>query len=327
MGRPIRPLDPSGGPTARFACELRALRAWSGDLPFWKMARRCSVSKSALASAVAGYRIPSERVTREFVRACGGDWNEWQVRRRQAIADMEALDEADSAEGAVTCPSLVVVRPMRLAPPDDNAGVPYGSRTEGPGPRWQETARRLRLRAGVVVAAVVTAAAFPAGWLSGMAATRPSAAHVASAPAGIGTRTADGYDPYVRGCGADQMILERRNIYRADASFYGWLLLYFSPRCSAAWGYVVGPNSPRWTVHIRALRVTDSVMADSSFRGLAPPNSWGNMLSTLTGCVRAEAWIDGGSHAITSCWSPQGPVVHQACSKNSGPGPLATKDR
>ena len=320
MGRPIRPLDPSGGPAERFACELRALRAWSGDLPFWKMARRCAVSKSALASAVAGRNIPSERVAREFVRACGGDWNQWQIRWRQAIADVEALCEAALAEGSVIRAPLVVARPTRPAIADDDAGGPCRSRAEDPGTRQRLTGPRRRWRPGVVIATVLTAAAFVAGWLSGVAAARPAVAHVASAPTGTGTRAADGYDPYIRGCGADQTILERRTIYRADASFYGWLLLYFSPRCSAAWGYVVGPNSPRWTVHIRALRVTDSVMADSSFRGLAPPNSWGNMLSVQTGCVRAEAWIDGGAHAMTSCWSPRGPVVHQSCSNKAAPG-------
>ncbi|MEV0231898.1 hypothetical protein [Nonomuraea sp. NPDC050786] len=87
-------------------------------------------------------------------------------------------------------------------------------------------------------------------------------------------------------------------------------MLFYSASCSAGWGYVLGPNSPQWRVHISAYRVDDKAEAPSSFQGDAPPNSWGNALSTRTGCVRAEAWIDSGPHAVTSCWRPDGPVTH-----------------
>jgi hypothetical protein len=86
----MRPLDPMAGAVERFACELRALRAAAGELPFWKMARRCEMSKSALAAAVAGYELPSERVTQEFVHVCGGDWPWWRARLAQARAQLEA---------------------------------------------------------------------------------------------------------------------------------------------------------------------------------------------------------------------------------------------
>ncbi len=121
---------------------------------------------------------------------------------------------------------------------------------------------------------------------------------------------ADGQDPYVHHCGHDQQAMERQPLYRANGTAYGWVVLFYSSACKAAWGYVLGPNSPTWTVHINAHRLTDGTLAPYSFTGVARPNSWGNALSTQNGCVRAEAWIDNGPHAETSCWQSQGPVVH-----------------
>jgi hypothetical protein len=94
MGRRMRPLDPAEGVVERFACELRALRAAAGDLPFWKMASRCGISKSALAAAVAGYQLPSERVTRQFVQVCGGDWSWWSQRLAYARDEAARLSTA-----------------------------------------------------------------------------------------------------------------------------------------------------------------------------------------------------------------------------------------
>jgi hypothetical protein len=104
------------------------------------------------------------------------------------------------------------------------------------------------------------------------------------------------------------------SLYRADGRLYGWVVLFVSASCSAAWGYVLGPNSPQWRVHIMAHRMDDNAEAPSSFQGQARNNSWGNALSTRTGCVRAEAWIDNGPHAVTSCWRLNGPVVRPAAS-------------
>src|SRR5579862_7653294 len=111
MGRRMRPLDPAGGPAESFACELRALRACAGNLPFWKMARLCSISKSALAAAVAGYQVPSERVTEEFVRICGGDWPRWQERRLQAIAALGSGVPDDHRADLIDRHCMVLARP------------------------------------------------------------------------------------------------------------------------------------------------------------------------------------------------------------------------
>src|SRR5258708_7596028 len=86
----MRPLNPGDGTAERFACELRALRAIAGEPPFWKMARRCEVSKSALAAAVAGYELPSDRVMLAYVRVCGGDPSWWNERLAQARSQLDS---------------------------------------------------------------------------------------------------------------------------------------------------------------------------------------------------------------------------------------------
>jgi hypothetical protein len=98
VGRKMRPLNPAEGVAERFACELRALRAAAGEVPFWKMARRCDVSKSALAAAVAGHDLPSERVMLAYVQACGGDAQWWSERLAQARGQLEA-ERAGPAPG------------------------------------------------------------------------------------------------------------------------------------------------------------------------------------------------------------------------------------
>ncbi len=309
MGRRMRPIDPTAGPVERFASELRALRAISGDLPFWKMARRCEVSKSALAAAVAGQQLPSERVVREFVRACGAEWAPWRERWLRTAAEVSALAEDAPAEDVPAVGAELTPVRSRLPLPLDVGGLGALSRldegvlAEPLHPLAQGRGRRRRRSLTALVALVALAGVFAGGWQVGQWRRPPQ-----PAPATRGV--ADGQDPYHHNCGADEISLERRPIYRADGTHYGTLILYSSITCLAAWGYVVGPNSPQWTVHIAAHRAPDNVEAVSSYRGDERPNSWGNVLSDSHGCVRAEAWIDNGPHAMTSCWSPSGPVTH-----------------
>lgn len=308
MGRRMRPLDPAAGPAERFACELRSLRAMAGELPFWKMARRCAVSKSALAAAAAGHQIPSERVASEFVRACGGEWAAWRHLWVRAVSEAQAAASDSTGHG------LVLATPGHLARPAAGWAVINGPPEGGAAVDRRPPAvgrPRFRGRRLPVLTVVAIASAFAVGWALGYHSMRSPAVSAGDAARPLpAILIHDGQDPYVRGCGPDQSPVDRQPIYQADGGFYGWLVLFVSARCSAAWGYVVGPNSPRWTVHIRARRMSDGVVADSSFRGAARPNSWGNALSASTGCVRAEAWINTGPLAVTTCWSPGGDVAH-----------------
>ncbi|MFF4361149.1 helix-turn-helix domain-containing protein [Streptomyces sp. NPDC001604] len=89
-GRPESPLDPSAGPVARFAAELRKLRAEAGSPTYRVMAQRAGQGTSTLSQAAGGERLPTLPVVLAYVRACGGDPEEWEERWRQAAAEVAA---------------------------------------------------------------------------------------------------------------------------------------------------------------------------------------------------------------------------------------------
>ena len=98
VGRPERPLNPLDGPVARFACELRQLRAAAGYPSYRRLARTAQFAPSVLSSAASGMSFPSLQVTLAYVRACGGDEAEWRDRWQSAAAVIDA-DGQLSARG------------------------------------------------------------------------------------------------------------------------------------------------------------------------------------------------------------------------------------
>ncbi|MFC5181028.1 nSTAND1 domain-containing NTPase [Actinomadura harenae] len=80
MGRREKPLDPTDGPVARFAFELRKLRDEAGGITYRAMAAQAHYSTATLADAAAGRRLPSREVALAYVTACGGDPDEWASR-------------------------------------------------------------------------------------------------------------------------------------------------------------------------------------------------------------------------------------------------------
>ncbi|MGW7258660.1 nSTAND1 domain-containing NTPase [Streptomyces sp. NPDC054834] len=86
-GRPESPLDPSAGPVARFAAELRKLRAEAGSPTYRVMAQRAGQGASTLSQAAAGERLPTLPVVLAYVRACSGDLQEWEARWRETAAE------------------------------------------------------------------------------------------------------------------------------------------------------------------------------------------------------------------------------------------------
>ncbi|MFI9761533.1 WD40 repeat domain-containing protein [Streptomyces sp. NPDC051963] len=92
-GRTEGELDPEAGPVPRFAAELRALRESAGKPTYREMAQRARYGVTALSQAAAGKQLPSRAVTLAYVKACGGDVNEWERRWREASAEL--VTEAD----------------------------------------------------------------------------------------------------------------------------------------------------------------------------------------------------------------------------------------
>ncbi|WP_405087262.1 helix-turn-helix domain-containing protein [Microbispora sp. NBC_01389] len=67
-----------------FARGLRRLRADAGDPSLRQLSARTFYSPAALSEAFSGRSIPSEKLLEVLVRACGGDPQEWALRRSTA---------------------------------------------------------------------------------------------------------------------------------------------------------------------------------------------------------------------------------------------------
>jgi WD40 repeat protein len=90
MPRPERHLDPSAGPVQLFAHELRHVRRSAGNPPYREMARQVGYSATTLSDAAGGRRLPNLAVVLAYVRACGGDTAQWQVRWKETAAAVSA---------------------------------------------------------------------------------------------------------------------------------------------------------------------------------------------------------------------------------------------
>ncbi|GHC83950.1 nSTAND1 domain-containing NTPase [Streptomyces flavofungini] len=101
MGRREKPLDPTDGPVARFAVELRKMRQEAGAPSYRVMAQRAGYSVTALSQAAAGDKLPSLAVVRTYAEACGADPQEWERRWRDAEREQaeEPLDEGAGSPG------------------------------------------------------------------------------------------------------------------------------------------------------------------------------------------------------------------------------------
>jgi transcriptional regulator with XRE-family HTH domain len=85
------------GPAADLATALRSLRSQAGGMSLREIARRAgTISHTTVADALSGARIPSWAVISAFVRACGGD--EEQFRRVWLAARNSELALADGDE-------------------------------------------------------------------------------------------------------------------------------------------------------------------------------------------------------------------------------------
>ncbi|KAA6211993.1 hypothetical protein CP973_21040 [Streptomyces albofaciens JCM 4342] len=87
----------------RFAFALRKLRAEAGSPTYRAMARKAGYSTAALSRAAAGETLPSLPLTLAYVRACGGNPQEWE-QRWQEVRDEAANRPRDPDEEAADPP-------------------------------------------------------------------------------------------------------------------------------------------------------------------------------------------------------------------------------
>lgn len=102
MPRPERPLDPSSGPLAAFAADLRALREAAGSPKYLQMARQTGRSRTALAEAAGGDHLPTWETVEAYVRACGGDLREWSAKWERVKEQAKAGEAPEGPDVAAT---------------------------------------------------------------------------------------------------------------------------------------------------------------------------------------------------------------------------------
>jgi len=305
VGRSETPVDPNEGPVQSFACDLRALRAAAGNVPYRVLAKQAHYSIASLSQAAAGRSLPSLAVTLAFVRACGGDVAEWERRWRAVSAACQVDGEHDDAPPAPGTPGQLAPAPSGDVPDIVSAGP-----VDAPNrPRWA-TPRVLRT-ALIALAAVAACAVAVTGLTVGFAPRKgPVVVASVSQPnrPGKADPVADGSDPNRAGCGPGAVTMASAAVHFPATQLSGEIELRYSPRCHAAWGRfepAVGWNpGPGTTVAVWTIRPADQATQSYSveFGGEA---IIGNMLLTVRGCVAAEVTMTRGS--------VRSPVATTAC--------------
>jgi hypothetical protein len=205
MARPLSDLDPTEGPLAAFAHDLRSLRADAGEPTLDVMAQRANLSRTALSDAMSGKKLPSALVVAGFAKACGSskeDTDIWTARRDELARLPQPVLLGVQVAGAAT-DSL----PVSPAP-------------------------RSRLTPAILAVAVVVSLVFGvgAGTMIGRA-TAPAAE--ASTPAPTPSVPSTGDDPVEAGCTEDKIIASAQT--QPDGTL---VELLWSEKCSANWGRI-----------------------------------------------------------------------------------------
>ncbi|MEU6775187.1 helix-turn-helix domain-containing protein [Streptomyces sp. NPDC046759] len=88
MPRKEQPLADDGSALTEFAAGLRLLRDKAGKPTYRQLAAKAHYSSTTLADAAGGRKLPSLEVALAFVRACGGDEEEWKARWHEVAAGL-----------------------------------------------------------------------------------------------------------------------------------------------------------------------------------------------------------------------------------------------
>lgn len=306
MGRAERPLNPEAGAVERFAYDLRQLRQQAGAPPYRKLASQTNYSVTSLSQAAAGRMLPSLAVTRAFVRACGGDPDEWDNRWHEAAAAATPTgSQGDPVGRKLSADSAVPTESV-----DDTKPAPRKS-TE---PLLRRLRVRLRPRPVVVVttAIAVTVAAPIVAAVLWAGTPSPAASSVLSLrQLGQANPVADGADPGRAGCNADAVTMAATRVHFPVSQLSGQIELRYSPHCHAAWarfepnpGWNPGPGT---MVTVWTLRPADEATQTYSVE-FGGESVFGNMLMTAPGCIEAEATMARGQATAPIAETPCVPI-------------------
>lgn len=100
MGRRESELNPQATPLEQFAHDLRELRRKAGNPSYRSLSQVAHYSASALSTAANGRSLPSLAVLESYVRACGGDEQEWRGRWHELNAKSAATTPDSDGSGS-----------------------------------------------------------------------------------------------------------------------------------------------------------------------------------------------------------------------------------
>ncbi len=99
MGRSEQPVAGTNPAVVAFARQLRALRSAAGNPTYRVMAGRAYASRTCLSAAASGQQLPTLTMALAFVRACGGDIEQWRVTWMRAHATSKTFGTKGSTRG------------------------------------------------------------------------------------------------------------------------------------------------------------------------------------------------------------------------------------
>ncbi|WP_218023371.1 nSTAND1 domain-containing NTPase [Nocardia altamirensis] len=100
MPRQERPLDSPNGPLGVFAAQLRLLREQAGSPTYRELSALAHYSPAVLSQAAAGRKLPTLAVTLAYVKACGGEREEWRARWYAVDTELAFAADAVSRDDA-----------------------------------------------------------------------------------------------------------------------------------------------------------------------------------------------------------------------------------
>jgi transcriptional regulator with XRE-family HTH domain len=267
----------SPGESVPLGLELRKLRQVRGLSQSSTAGLLGLSSRSAIADYESGRRRPPNDILVAYERAFGLPPRCLQDLRVSHLAERAEIDYQDAITRAARR------EPARDASPDEAPEPAVGKH------------RRLWLRPVIGLTAIALIA------VSGDAHARNKSSldptwtennqHVSDrSERRSPTENMDGDDPRARDCFADATVVQAVP-FRMPDDTPGTLRLRHSNHCGASWASAYYSNPKLYTVRLAAYRPSDGAEVHSEWSNNTPPGSYGDMLSTATGCVWVEVSV------------------------------------
>jgi hypothetical protein len=303
MGRPESQLSGTDPEVVKFADDLRQLRREAGSPSYRRMAAQAHYSASSLSQAANGRAIPSLAVTLGFVRACGGDADEWEQRWRQLSGP--AVEEPPTPPPArrkisrwawataAGIAAAAVATYLVIVPAGPHKSAASAQAIAG----QTGNAQTGNAQTGNAQTGNGQSGNGQGSTGQGSTGQGSNGQAVAGQTTGQTDPVADGSDPTRAGCGPGAVTLASTRVHFPTDQLSGLVELRYSPQCHMAWGrfspdskWHPGPNTmvTVWTIR-PADQATQSYTVEFGGESII-----GNMLRTSGGCVAAEVSMARG---------------------------------